>query len=367
MWNNSKRKIIIVIAILIPLGAIFYAVRVPVALALMERFLTSRFEAGPTYKELPDGLHLGLCGAGSPMPDNKRSGPCVAIVAGSDYFVFDAGTKGARNLGQMGWGAGTIQAVFLTHFHSDHIDGLGELSTLRWVGADHNAPLPVYGPKGVKEIVAGLNRAYKLDDSYRTAHHGDEIAPPKASGMVAKNFNLPALGKKVLVLEKGDTKIYAFRVEHDPISPAVGYRIEYKGRVITLSGDTKKSASVEKFAHGADILVHEALSPKLVTMMKGAATKANNKRLAKIFHDILDYHTSPVEAAEIALAANVRHLLLYHIVPPLPFEPLEQVFLEGVSDVWQGGLTLGRDGLVISLPAASPASSEKEIIIKDLF
>ena len=367
MWQNHKKKIIVSLGIIFAALVVLYLARVPIALALTERVLTNRMAAAPFYKDFPDGLHVVLCGAGAPIPDVKRSGPCIGLVAGKNYFVFDAGTNGARNLMRMGWNAGLIDAVFLTHYHSDHIDGLGELAMLRWTGGDHKSPLPVYGAKGVSQVVKGFNQAYKQDSSYRTQHHGADIVPPKTSGMTANSFAVPKLGDSRLVWDKNDIKIFAFSVEHSPIEPALGYRIEYKGRVITISGDTKKSAAVEKFAAGADLLLHEALSPKLVGLITKAAAAANNKRLQKITIDILDYHTTPVEAAQIAAAANVKHLAFYHIVPALPLSVLEEVFLEGVREVWSGGLTLGKDGLMFSLPIPKKEDDEKQIIIKELF
>ena len=122
--------------------------------------------------ELPDGIHVVLCGAGSPLPDPARSGPCVAVVAAQKLFVVDVGTGASRNMQMMGLPPSQLAAVFLTHFHSDHIDGLGELSLQRWVGGTFATPLPLIGPIGVDEVAAGFNRAYRIDSTYRTAHHG---------------------------------------------------------------------------------------------------------------------------------------------------------------------------------------------------
>ncbi|MGH7338763.1 MAG: MBL fold metallo-hydrolase [Myxococcota bacterium] len=147
--------------------------------------------------------------------------------------------------------------------------------------------------------------------------------------------------------------VRAFRVEHEPVVPAVGYRFDYGGRSLVVSGDTKKSDSLLAQARGVDLVVHEALSPKLVGILHDAAESAGNAGLAKITIDILDYHTTPIEAGELAQAAGARHLLFYHVVPPLPVPGLEGVFLDGVSDAFSGGITLGRDGTLISLPARS--------------
>jgi len=132
----------------------------------------------------------------------------------------------------------------------------------------------------------------------------------------------------------------------------VGYLFTYKGRSALISGDTDKSATIEKFAQGIDLLVHEALSPQLVGLMNETATRAGNKNLAKITADILDYHASPVEAAETARDASVGHLLYYHIVPPLVLPGAEAAWLEGVDEVF-ADYTLGQDGTAFSMPAGS--------------
>jgi ribonuclease Z len=144
-------------------------------------------------------------------------------------------------------------------------------------------------------------------------------------------------------------------VDHDPVEPAVGYRFEYGGRSALLSGDTARSENLAAQARGVDLLVHEALAPQLVARMNAAATAAGRANLAKITADIPDYHTTPVEAAEIASAAGAKHLLFYHVVPPLPLPGLDRVFFEGVSGAFAGGVTLGRDGVLVSLPAGSDA------------
>jgi ribonuclease Z len=120
-----------------------------------------------------------------------------------------------------------------------------------------------------------------------------------------------------------------------------------------VSGDTHKSANVAKFATGADLLVHEALSPDLVGRLQRAATVAGRPNVAKIALDIPSYHTSPLETAELAHEAGVKHLLLYHVLPPLPVTGLEAAFVEGMDDVYSGPITVGRDGTFVSMPSGS--------------
>lgn len=344
-----------ILALVLAAGAaLLVTYRAEVAMWAMQRALDRNFTADP-LAELPDGLHLAVCGAGAPLPAAERSGPCLGVIAGDRLFVVDAGSGGARNLQRMGFSAGRVGAVFLTHFHSDHIDGLGELAMLRWTGGGHDAPLPVYGPAGVEEVVAGFNQAYSLDAGYRTAHHGATVVPPAGAGSRAHPFEAPAPGERITVWEGDGVTVTAFTVPHDPVTPAVGFRFDYAGRSLLISGDTRRSDTVAAAAEGVDLLAHEALAAHLVGLMTRAAERAGQDSVAKITRDILDYHTTPEEAAAIAEQAGAGHLLLYHIVPPLPLPGLDSAFLDGVAEIYAGPVTLSRDGTFVSLPAGSDA------------
>ncbi len=346
------RKLGILGLLLLVAAAIVVAFRAPIGMAVLRRGL-ERVITVDRVAELPDGLHVVLCGAGGPLPDPVRSGPCVAIVAGGTLFVIDAGSGGARNLGRMQLPVGRVEAVLLTHFHSDHIDGLGELATLRWAQGNHASPLPVFGPDGVDEIVTGFNRAYSADRTARVAHHGEAVVPRSGHGLTARPFPTPVAGEPQVVWDADGVRIVAFQVDHFPVEPAVGYRIEYGGRSVVVSGDTKKSAELERVSQGVDLLVHEALASHMIDEARAAAKAANRPNLEKIFIDIPDYHATPVEAAEIARDAKVGHLLYYHIVPALPIPGLEAAWLMGVSDAWDGDWTVGRDRTHIALPRDS--------------
>ena len=326
----------------------------PLLLGLMRRQVVHTL-SGAAFAEFPDGLNLVLCGAGSPIPDPTRSGPCVAVIAGQRVMIVDVGSGSVRNLAPQGIPLGRISDVFITHFHSDHIDGLGELMMQRWGNGANETPLPVHGPSGIERVVEGFNLAYAQDDAYRTAHHGPQLLPPGGAGGTALPFALPAPGVGTVVLDADGVKVTAFTVSHPPIVPAVGYRFDYGGRSLVISGDTVKSANLQQFATGADLLVHEALSPELVRVLTEGAAEAQAANIRQITVDIVGYHTTPVQAAEIAEAAGVRQLLLYHIVPALPYRPLERIFVKGVDQVFHGGVTVGRNGTWISLPARSTA------------
>jgi len=345
------KKTAIVIALLIIVVALGMSQKERILTTVMQKGLEARLGSDLTM-ELEDGLHLGLCGAGGPLPAPNASGPCVAVIAGQRIFVVDAGTDGLRNLGRMGLQAGRIEAVFLTHFHSDHLDGLGEMATIRWVGAASKTPLPIFGPTGVSQVVEGFNTAYAFDKIYRHEHHGDTVAPLSGAGMVAQEFTTPELGVLTTLVDDGELVIEALAVGHAPVEPAVGYRFKYKDRSLLITGDTIKMDNIIEFAKGVDLLVHEALAPNLVMQMNAAAKKIGNKVLEKVTIDILDYHASPIQAAEVARDAKVGHLLYYHIVPPLVIPGQASLYLNGAQDVFPN-YTIGKDGVMFSMPVGS--------------
>lgn len=346
-----KKTLLSLLAIVAIVAFAAFVFRAPLSLMLARKAAAERL-AFDALNELPDGLHVGLCGAGSPFPDDKRSGPCTLVVAGKRLFIVDTGSGSARNIGKMGFQHGRIEGIFLTHFHSDHIDGMGELMLQRWGTAANTTPVPVYGPQGVDMVVAGFMQAYRQDSQYRVAHHGEVAVPSSGFGGKPMPFTPGADGRAV-ALKDADLEITAFTVDHGPAHPAVGYRFAYKGRSLVISGDTKKSAAVQREAAGVDVLVHEALSTPMVGILKDGAVKAGRMNLAKIFDDILNYHASPEEAAETARDAKVGYLLLNHIVPPLPLPGMEKAFLGAAPEIYNGPIRIGVDGDFLSLPAGS--------------
>lgn len=345
------RKFLITLGVIAVASILIYSQRATLVERLLERGMPARMGAD-RMAELGDGLHMVLCGAGGPMPAPRASGPCVAVIAGDQLFVVDAGTDGVRNLGRMNIPVARIKGVLLTHFHSDHIDGLGEIGTMRWAAGDHTTPLPVHGPRGVERVVAGFNTAYGQDFNYRHDHHGDTVAPMSGAGLTPVPFEPPAMSELHVVQDEDGLKIEALAVEHLPVSPTVGYRFTYKGRTLLITGDTIKSDNIQRFSQDIDLLVHEALAPNLVMMMNSAAKSIGNPIMEKITFDILDYHASPVQAAETARDANVGHLVYYHIVPPMLLPGQEALWLDGADEVF-ADYTVGYDGIIFSLPPES--------------
>jgi ribonuclease Z len=235
-----------------------------------------------------------------------------------------------------------LSALLLTHFHSDHISDLGELDFMSWAQG-RSKKLDVYGPEGVAQVVNGYNMAYALDSSYRTAHHTEEWMPSKNSGMIPHTLTIPNPEEAVPFFDRSGLKISVFQVDHSPVKPAVGYRFEYRGNVVVISGDTVKTPTLPTFAKDADLFFCEALNKKMVMMISKVAKELNNLRLARQMVDVLDYHMSPVEAAEVAQEANVKTLVLVHIAPPVENFIAKRMFLAGTGDVFDGEIILGED------------------------
>lgn len=306
-----------------------------------------------------DALRLLVCGSASPLPHRSRARPCLAVIAGGRFYVVDTGPGSWNQLALRRIPGERIGAVLYTHFHSDHIGELGEFNMQSWV-AGRPAPLAVYGPTGVERLVAGFAEAYALDNGYRVAHHGPQLLDIAKAQMQAHPLAVPEDGSPVTAFEDGALKVSVFAVQHPPIHPSVGYRFDYKGRSLVISGDTRKDPRLVAVAKGADLLVHEAQAQHLVARLRVLSGEAGRPRLEKVFSDIPDYHTSPVEAAEIANAAGVPTLLLYHLTPPPPNAFAERVFLRGVEAVRPRGVVMADDGTLVTLPIAGGAAQVEQ-------
>ncbi len=354
-------KLVAGIAVVIILIAGVFMARKQIGMKMLA-VIAAEFTQKDVIGDLPDGLHVGLAGAGAPLPDAKRAGPCTFVIAGKNFFVVDAGPGSIRQLELMKLRLGDIKAVLLTHFHSDHIAGLGELMLKRWAGEARPDPLPIIGPKGVDTVVQGFNLAYSLDAGYRVAHHGSTTTPPTGAGGVAMPFDFSAGTRDVVVIDDGGVKVTAFLVDHRPVKPAVGYRFAYKGRSVVISGDTLPCESLRRQAAGVDLLLHEAMQPAMVRTLGQLIRSSGRNNVADISRDILNYHTFTEEAARIADSAGVGHLVLNHLLPPLPVTALNSAFLGEAEKYYSGPITVGADGMLFSMPAGSSRIIKKWLL-----
>jgi ribonuclease Z len=266
---------------------------------------------------LPEVL---LLGTGFPRPDPERAGPATAVVFKDGVFLFDAG----RGVTQRFWASGhalkSLRAVFLTHLHSDHTSGLPDLFNTSWIFGRYE-PLRLFGPPGTRELADAMLAFFAVDVPIR--RDLTEMHPGAGATVDAR-----VVEEGIAYAEDG-IEIFAFRVDHQPVKDAFGYRIAAAGRVIVISGDTKKSDNLIRHAKGADVLIHEAYLPehfdKVDTPERAARLKA--------------YHTSAEEAGQVAAAAGVKLLVLTHLIPA----GADETFLERAARFFKGRIVVGRD------------------------
>lgn len=303
-----------------------------------------------------DGLSAAVCGSRSPIPSPGRAETCILVQAGEEMFVVDIGDGSNDNLRNWGINYGEIKAVLLTHLHSDHFADLPGLHQGAWILAGRKDKLKVYGPEGVETVTQGIEMAYGPDYDFRNEHHGNAIAPIEYAGFDTQTIDL----SNPVIYENGELKITAFKVIHEPIEPALGYKFEYKGRSIVITGDTSYAQSVIDNSMNIDILFHEAQANHMVDIIQSFADENGAPLRAKVMEDIKTYHTTLVEAAEIANIANVKKLVFYHLTPAPRNYLTELIFVRGVDEV-RKEWTLADDGTLIILPIDS-----EEIIVTNM-
>ena len=347
-----SRRFLITVGALVVVVAGMFLVRPQISSQVWSGGIAGRMSQSP-IEDLPDGLHVGLAGTGAPMPDSQRVGISTFVIAGKHLFIVDSGPGSTLNLELMQVPIEETTAVLLTHFHSDHIGDLGELMLKIWTYGARTEPVLVMGPEGVDTVVNGFNQAFSIDAGYRYAHHGDAVAPSSGSGgrpMVIDGFGSD---ESTVIFDADGVKVTAFLVSHRPVDPALGFRFDYGGRSVVISGDTLPDETLMAQSQGVDLLVHDALNPNMLNVMARAAFENDQTAGGTVATDILEYHAFTEETARIARDANVGHLVIHQILPPIPVSILHPVFLGDSKKIFDGPITVGYDGMLFSLPANS--------------
>jgi ribonuclease Z len=275
-------------------------------------------------------FRITLLGTGVPTPRPDRFGPSTLVEAGDQKLLIDAGRGAAIRLYQLGVPLGRLDALLLTHYHSDHVSGIPDVWLTGWLTSHYGTrttPFRVIGPPGAKALMENLERAYALDIKIRIA---DEKLPPAGVAVAVEEFD-----RDGIIFEKGGLKVIAFEVDHgDVIKPAYGYRIEYSGRTAVISGDTRYNENVIKYSTGADLLVHEvaAAPPELMS-------EAYVQR-------IIAHHVTPTEAARVFAKTKPKLAAYTHLVmigsERVPPPTVEDILAE-TRETYAGPLVVGED------------------------
>jgi ribonuclease Z len=263
-------------------------------------------------------VELVLLGTGNPLPDPSRAGAASLVRAGGKDFLIDAGRAVCMRLAAAGVLPVMLEAVLLTHLHSDHISDLGDVLTTQWIMSPEPRPLRLFGPTGTQGVVDGIRAMLAPDVSYRRAHHDDLDWDPR--------FEVAEIGPGP-VSDDGTVRITAAATDHRPVEPTLAYRIEHDGESIVLAGDTVPCAGLDEICAGADIYVQTVLRDDLVNLVP-----------VQRFRDTIDYHSTVEEAARTAARAGVGTLVLTHQVPsPAP----------GSADEWSDIASRHFDGRIV--------------------
>jgi ribonuclease Z len=272
-------------------------------------------------------LKVTLLGTGCPPPVMNRFGPSTLVEAGGERLVFDAGRGNLQRLLQAKIPLNEIDALFLTHLHSDHVVGIPDMLLTGWLVGRRDVPFRVWGPRGTKDMMTHLERAFEFDIRIRLY---DDRSSPQGIVIFAEDI------QQGVVYERNGVKVTAFDVDHRPIQPALGYRIDHGGRSVVLSGDTRFSENLIRFAQGTDVVIHSVAAPEVVQ-------RGRPPERAKA---ILDHHTLPEEAGTVFARVQPKLAVFSHIVLP---EATAQDLIPPARKHYAGPLELGEDLDVIEV------------------
>ena len=304
-------------------------------LLLLSALLPMAGRATPAPTE--PAIRVVLLGtAGGPVIRADRIGIGTLVVAGDQVLLFDAGRGVPTALRRVPMRPAAITTVFLTHLHSDHVVALPELHLFPWASEGRRTPLRVMGPTGTRAMMEHLQAAFAYDIHVR--RDIDEHFP--AAGIAVDATDI----QPGVVHEANGVKVTAFLVDHSPIEPAFGYRIDYRGRSVVLSGDTRPSPNLVKFAKGADLLVHEVGRWKDDPGFEGDQDELlPNALTRRQMRVIAEHHTDPVEAGGVFEQAKPRLAVFSH------YAMAGNDILSLVRRHYAGRVEVGQDGMVIDI------------------
>jgi ribonuclease Z len=290
-----------------------------------------------TQKNNDSNLRVILLGTRSgPAIDAQRVGIGTLVVAGPEMLLFDCGRGVPTAIRRMAITPADVTKVFLTHLHSDHVIAVPELWLYPWASEGRSTPFHVWGPDGTKAMMANLQKAFVFDIHVR--RDIDEKFPGDGIRVVSTEI------REGVVYRANGVTVTAFLVDHAPVTPAFGYRVDYQNRSVVMSGDTRPSENLITYAKGADLLIHEAGTWKQDPRLMGPANELipGTRRTRGSVRIVAEHHTDPVEAGKIFERVKPRLAVFSHINDAAPILPL-------VRQSYAGSVEIGEDGMTIEI------------------
>jgi len=297
----------------------------------------------PHADKEPPLITVTILGSGSPLPSRTQVGPSILIEAAGEQFIFDCGRGCTTRLAQVDPRLiTTVHNLFLTHMHSDHLLGIPDLWLNGWVQL-REQPLTVWGPEGTIDMMKNLRAAFERDIGFRVS---DGV--PTTTDALGTDFHELPIGKDTVVYDKKGVKVTAFVVDHGSIKPAYGYKFEYAGKSVLISGDTTTTPSLYEYGKGVDVVILEVFSPALLNYVKKYFSEKQVKK-------ILSYHLTASQAADIFAKTDPGLGVYYHTRNEPKYA---QGLVDATREGYKGPLLVGSDLMQIYIGKDSIESQQ---------
>lgn len=274
-------------------------------------------------------IRVTLLGTGGPTPVMDRFGPSTLVEVGGKTFLFDAGRGALQRLMQLKPPVREVRNVFLTHLHSDHTVGLPDVWLTGWLSGRAEKPFRVWGPRGTREMMKYLDLAFQYDIRIRLY---DDRLPPEGVVVLAEDIT------EGVIFQENGVKVTAIEVDHYPIKPAFGYRVDYGNHSVVMSGDTRFLEHLIEQAKGTDVIIHEVIADEIMRK-----TPRDN---AEVMERVIAHHTTPRQAGEIFTRLAPRLAVYTHIIP---VSAAAKDVVPGTRTTYAGPLEVGEDLMVIEI------------------
>jgi ribonuclease Z len=277
-------------------------------------------------------MRVALLGTGCPQADPHRFGPASLVRAGAGWFLIDCGSGVTQRLLGAGTSGAALDAVLLTHLHSDHVIDLYQLIISSWhQGRDR--PQRIFGPPGTRAFAEATMELWRREREQR-------IAWERRPSVAALELDIVEFGEG-WIWERDGVRIAAFEVDHRPVEPAFGFLFEAEGCRAAFSGDTTVCDNLIAWARGVDLLVHECF-------IHGEMVKRRGGRVDQGLENVAAYHTLSSAVGKVARRAGARALLLTHFVP-VAFD--RDALLAEITADFAGPVVIGEDLLSVDVPS----------------